>query len=130
MVVGSRPNLKKISDKKGILLILLLMTHKLKSVVWPLGGLRPTAPLHLLGGARDFFKINEKIIWWGDSSRSSEKERARFLKYAKKLLPKDNHIHIYSGIIEQYFSCCSSVWGVVGKPGRLHYGTYKIVLPE
>ena len=38
-----------------------------------------------------------------------------FLKYAEKLLPQETLSHNYRGIVELYFSYCSSVWGSSGQ---------------
>ena len=38
-----------------------------------------------------------------------------FLKYAKKLLPQETLSQIYRGIVEAYFSYCSSVWESCGE---------------
>ena len=117
MVVGSRPNLKKISDKKA------------------------QAPTFVIDGSQIEIVERGKYLGvqldqhlaWDEHARFVCTKVSRdlgFLKYAKKSLPQETLSHIYRGIVEPCFRYCSSVWESWGKPSFLHCRDYKIMLPE
>ena len=101
MVIGSRPNLKKISDK-----------------------LVPT-PSFAIGNSHIDIVANTKYLGiqldkhlvWDDHTKAIRSKISRslgFLKYAKKLLPKHTLSQMYRGVVEPHFCYCCSVWGNCG----------------
>ena len=101
MVVGSRPNLKKISDKKVqpptfVIDLLVIDCYKLRSL----------KKAKYLG-----VQLDQNLVWDEHARYVCTKvSRALgFLKYAKKPLPQETLSHIYRGIVEPYFRYCSSV---------------------
>ena len=86
MVIGSRPNIKKISDK-------LVPTPKYLGV-----------------------PLDKHLVWDEHTKalRSKISRSLGFLKYAKKLLPKYTLSEMYRGIVEPHFRYCCSVWGGCG----------------
>ena len=102
MVVGSRPNFKKISDKK----------------VQPPTFVIDDSQIEIVEKAKYFGVQLDQHLVWDEHARyvCTKVSRAlRFLKYAKKLLPQETLSHIYRGIVEPYFRYCSSVWGSCGE---------------
>ena len=101
MVIGSRPNLKEISDK-----------------------LVPT-PSFAIGNSHIDVVANPKYLGiqldkhlvWDEHTKALRSKISRslgFLKYAKKLLPKHTLSQMYRGIVEPHFRYCCSVWGNCG----------------
>ena len=102
MVVGSRPNLKKISDKRAQPPTCVIDGSQIEIV----------EKAKYLG-----VQLDQHLIW-DEHVRflCAKVSRALgFLKYAKKLLPQKTLSHIYRGIVEPYFRYCSSVWGSCGE---------------
>ena len=100
MVIGSRPNLKKISDK-------LVPTPS-----FAIGN----SHIDVVTNAK-YLRIQlDKYLVWGEHTKALRSKISRslgFLKYAKKLLPK-HMSQIYRGIVEPHFRYCCSVWGNCG----------------
>ena len=101
MVIGSRPNLKKISDK-----------------------LVPT-PSFAIGNSHIVVVANakylgiqlDKYLVWDEHTKVLRSKISRslgFPKYAKKLLPKHTLSQMHRGIVEPHFRHCCSVWGNCG----------------
>ena len=102
MVVGSRPNLKKISDKK----------------VQPPTFVIDDSQIEIVEKTKYLGVQLDQHLVWDEHARyvCTKVSRALgFLKYAKKLLPQETLSHIYRGIVEPYFRYCSSVWGSCGE---------------
>ena len=102
MVVGSRPNLKKISDKK----------------LQPPTFVIDDSQIEIVEKAKYLGVQLDQHLVWDEHARyvCTKVSRALgFLKYAKKLLPQETLSHIYRGIVEPYFRYCSSVWGSCGE---------------
>ena len=102
MVVGSRPNLKKISDKK----------------VQPPTFVIDDSQIEIVEKAKYLGVQLDQHLVWDEHARyvcTKVSGDLGFLKYAKKLLPQENLSHIYRGIVEPYFRYCSSVWGSCGE---------------
>ena len=101
MVVGSRRNLKKISEKK----------------VQPPTFVIDDSQIEIVEKAKYLGVQLDQHLVWDDHARyvCTKVSRALgFLKYAKKLLSQETLNHIYKGIVEPYFRYCSSVgelWG-------------------
>ena len=95
LVVGSRLNLKKSSDKRVLPLLLLLMTHKVRLLkklhISDFNLIKILFEINMLN-----FCVPKYLVLLG------------FLKYAKKLLPKRTFSHIYRSIAKPYFRYCSS----------------------
>ena len=117
MVVGSRPNLKRISEGKA------------QSPSFAIGDpqIEIVEKTKYLG-----IQLDQQLVWDEHTKflRAKVSRAIGFLKYAKKILPQETLSQIYSGIVEPHFRYCCSVWGVVGSPEDLHYRSYKITLPE
>ena len=102
MVVGSRSNLKKISDKK----------------TQPPTFVTDGSQIEIVEKAKYLGVQLDQHLIWDEHVRfvCGKVTRALgFLKYAKKLLPQETLSHIYRGIVEPYFRYCSSVWGSCGE---------------
>ena len=59
----------------------------------------------------------DKHFAWNEHTqfvRSKVSRAIGFLKYAKKLLPKDTLCKMYRGIVEPHLRYCCSVWRAVG----------------
>ena len=96
MVVGSRPNLKKISDKK----------------VLPATFVIDDSQIEIVEKAKYLGVQLDQHLVWDEHARyvCTKVSRALgFLKHAKELLPQETHSHIYRGIFEPYFRYCISV---------------------
>ena len=101
LVVGSKPKIKKITEK----------------VVAP--------PQFLIGDAQfenvDHTKYLEvmidKSLNWSKHIKSVRTKVSRgiaFLKYSRKFLPQNTLRKMYRGIVEPHFRSCCSVWGSCG----------------
>ena len=100
MIIGSRPNIKKISEKSV-----------------------PT-PTFTIGNSHidvdnvKYFGIQlDKHLMWDEHTKSLRSRISRslgFLKYAEKLLRKHTLSQLYRGIVEPHFRYCCSVWGSCG----------------
>ena len=102
MVVGSRPNLKKISDKKA------------QPSTFVIDG----SQIEIIEKAKYLGVQLDQHLIWDEHARyvCTKVSRALgFLKYAKKLLPQETLSHIYRDIVEPYFRYCRSVWGSCGE---------------
>ncbi len=102
MVVGSRPNLKNISDKK------------VEAPAFVIDG----AEIDIVNNVKYLgVKLDDSLAWDLNTQYLSSKiSRALgFLKYAKKIVPKDTLIKMYHGIVEPHFRYCCSVWGGCGE---------------
>ena len=106
MVVGSRPNLKKISDKK------------IESPSFAIGDsqVEIVEKTKYLG-----VQLDQHLVWDEHTTflRAKVSRALGFLKYAKKLLPQETLSQIYRGIVEPHFRYCCSVWGSCGESKRL-----------
>ena len=95
MVIGSRPNLKKIS------------TNLVEPPSFSIGGseVEMVDKIKYLG-----MQIDKHLAWDEHTQfvRSKVSRAIGFLKYAKKLLPKDILCKMYRGIVEPYFCYCCS----------------------
>ena len=102
MEVGTRLNLKKISEKK----------------VQPPTFVIDDSQIEIVEKAKYLRVQLDQHLVWDEHARyvCTKVSRALgFLKYAKKLLPQETLSHIYRGIVEPYFRYCSSVWGSCGE---------------
>ena len=102
MVVGSRPNLKKIFDNKAQPSTFVIDGSQIEIV----------EKAKYLG-----VQLDQHLIW-DEHFRfvCAKVSRALgFLKYAKKFPPQETLNHIYRGIVEPHFRYCSSVWGSCGE---------------
>ena len=101
MVVGSKPKIKKITDK--------IVDH----------------PKFFIGGSQvenvDRVKylgvIIDKNLNWEEHISNARTKFSRaigFLKYSRKFLPQNTLSKTYSGIVEPHFRFCCSVWGCCG----------------
>ena len=90
MVLGSRPNLKKISDKKVQPPTFVIDGSEIEIV-----------EKHKYLG----LQLNQHIFWNEHVRFEFAKVSCDlgFLKYAKKLLPQETLSHIYIGIVKTYF---------------------------
>ena len=102
MVVGSRPNLKKIADSK------------IETPSFAIDGAETDIVKNLkyLG-----VQLDDNLAWDQQTKLLCSKiSRALgFLKYAKKFVLKDTLIKMYHGIVELLFRYCCSVWGGCGE---------------
>ena len=102
MVIGSRPNIKKISDK-------LVPTPS-----FAIGN----SHIDVVDNARYLGVQLDKHLVWDEHTKALRSKICRslgFLKYAKKLLPKHTLSQMYRGIVEPHFRYCCSVWGSCGE---------------
>ncbi len=98
MVVGSRPNLKKIAD------------NKVETPSFVIDG----AEIDIVKNVKYLgVQLDDSLVWDRNTKLLCSKlSRALgFLKYAKKFVPKDTLIKMYHGIVEPHFRYCCSVWG-------------------
>ena len=102
MVVGSRPNLKKISDKK-----VQSSTFVVDDSQIEIG-----EKAKYLGVQLDQDLVSDEHVRYVCTKVS---RALGFLKYVKKLLPQEILGHIYRGIVEPYFHYCSLMWGSYGE---------------
>ena len=101
MVIGSRPNIKKISDKS------------VTTPTFTIGN----SHIDVVDNAKYLGVQLDKHLVWDEHTkvlRSRISHSMGFLKYAKKLLPKHTMSQMYRGIVEPHFSYCCSVWGICG----------------
>ena len=101
MVIGSRPNIKKISDK---------------SVPTPSFAIG-NSHMDIVDNAKNLGVQLDKHLVWDEHTKAVRSRISRslgFLKYAKKLLPKHTLCQMYRGIVEPHFRYCCSVWGSCG----------------
>ena len=101
MVIGSRPNLKKISDKLVPIPSFAIGNSHIDVV----------ANAKYLG-----IQLGKHLLWDEHTKalRSKISRSLGFLKYAKKLLPKHTLNQMYRGIVEPHFRYWCSVWGNCG----------------
>ena len=101
MAVGSRPNIMEISDK-------LVPTPS-----FAIGNphIDVVANAQYLG-----IQFDKHLVWDEHTKalRSKISHSLGFLKYAKKLLPKQTLSQMCRGIVEPHFRYCCSVWGSCG----------------
>ena len=119
MVVGSRSNLKKISEVK------------VQSPSFAIGD----SQIEIVEKTKYLeIQLDQHLVWDGHTRflRAKVSRAIALLKYAKKILPQETLSPIYRGITEPHFRYCCSVWGggAVRNPEGLHCRNYKIVLPE
>ena len=98
MVIGSRPNLKKISTKL------------VEPPSFSIGG----SDVELVGNVKYLGVQIDRHLAWDEHVhflRSKVSRAIGFLKYAKKLLPQDTLCKMYRGIVEPHLRYCCSVWG-------------------
>ena len=101
MVIGSRPNLKKISTKL------------VEPPSFSIGG----SDVELVGNVKYLGVQIDRHLAWDEHVhflRSKVSRAIGFLKYAKKLLPQDTLCKMYRGIVEPHLRYCCSVWGACG----------------
>ena len=107
MVIGSRPNLKKISTK----------------LVEPPSFSIGASEVEMVDNVKHVRLIRVQIdrhLAWDEHIHFIRYKVSRaigFLKYAKKLLPQDTLCKMYLGIVEPHLRYCCSVWGHVGGLG-------------
>ena len=120
MVLGSRPDLKKISGKKA----------------QPPTFVTDESQIEIVEKAKYLVvlvvQLDQHLVWDGNVRVvcAIVSPALGFLQYAKKLLPQDTLCHIYRCIVESYFCYCSSVWGSCGETMLLTLQKLQIVLPE
>ena len=117
MVIGSRPNLKKISTKI------------VEPPSFSIGG----SDVELVGNVNYLGVQIDRHLAWDEHVhflRSKVSRAIRFLKYAKKLLPQDTLCKMYRGIVEPHLRYCCSVWGHVGGLGCRCCKNFKTVQLE
>ena len=101
MVIGSRPNIKKISDKS------------VPTPSFTIGN----SHIDVVDNAKYLGVQLDKHLVWDERTgavRSRISRSLGFLKYAKKLPPKHTLCQMYRGIVEPHFRYCCSVWGSCG----------------
>ena len=117
MVVGSRSNLKKISE------------GNVQSPSFVMGDsqIEIVEKTKYLG-----IQLDQHLVWDEHTRflRAKVSRATGFLKYAKTILPQGTLSQIYRGIVEPHFRYCCPVWGAVGNPEGLNCRSYKIGLPE
>ena len=106
MVVGSRPNLKKISE------------GNVQSPSFAIGDsqIEIVEKTKYLG-----IQLDQHLVWDEHTRllRAKVSRAIGFLKYAKTILPQETLSQIYRGIVEPHFRYCCSVWGSCGESRRL-----------
>ena len=106
MVVGSRPNLKKISE------------GNVQSPSFAMGDsqIEIVEKTKYLG-----IQLDQHLVWDEHTRllRAKVSRAIGFLKYAKTILPQETLSQIYRGIVEPHFRYCCSVWGSCGESRRL-----------
>ena len=96
MVIGSRPNLKKISTKL------------VEPPSFTIGG----SDVEMVGNVNYLGVQIDRHLAWDEHIhfiRSKVSRTIGFLKYAKKLLPQDTLCKMYRGIVEPHLRYCCSV---------------------
>ena len=104
MVIGSRPNFKKISTKL------------VEPPSFTIGGF----DVEMVGNIKYLGVQIDRHLAWDEPIHFARYKVSRaigFLKYAKNLLPQDTLCKTYRGIVEPHLSYCCSVWGHVGGLG-------------
>ena len=117
MVIGSRPNLKKISDK-------LVPTPS-----FAIGN----SHIDVVANAKYLGIQLDKHLVWNEHTKALRSKISRslgFLKYAKKLLPKHTLSQMYIGIAEPHFATVALCGVIVETLACQCYKSYKIVLRE
>ena len=102
MVIGSRPNIKEVSDK-------LVRTPS-----FAIGN----SHIDVVDNAKYLGVQLDKHLVWDEHTKALRSKISRslgFLKYAKKLLPKHTLSQMYRGIVGPHFRYCCSVWGSCGE---------------
>ena len=97
MVIGSRPNLKKLVEPPS----------------FTIGG----SDVEMVGNVKYLGVQIDRHLAWDEHIhfvRSKVSRAIGFLKYAKKLLPQDTFCKMYRGIVEPHLRYCCSVWGACG----------------
>ena len=98
MVIGSRPNLTKMSTKP------------VESPSFSIGG----SEVEMVDNIKYLGVQIDRHLAWDEHIhfvRSKVSRAIGFLKYAKKLLPQDTLCKMYRGIVEPHLRYCCSVWG-------------------
>ena len=97
MVIGSRPDLKKISTK----------------LVEPPSFSTDGSEVEMVDNVNYLGVQIDKLAWDEHIHfvRSKVSRAIGFLKYAKKLLPQDALCKMYRGIVEPQLRYCCSIWG-------------------
>ena len=101
MVVGSRPNLEKISTKL------------VEPPSFSIGG----SDVEMVGNVKYLGVQIDRHLAWDEHIqfvRSKVSRAIGFLQYAKKLLPQDTLCKMYRGTVEPHLRYCCSVWGACG----------------
>ena len=101
MVIGSRPNLKKISTKL------------VEPPSFSIGG----SEVEMVDNVKYLGVQIDRHLSWEEHIhfvRSKVSRATGFLKYARKLLPQDTLCKMYRGIVEPHLRYCCSVWGACG----------------
>ena len=101
MVVGSKPKIKKITDK--------IVDHP----KFFIGG----SQVENVDRAKYLGVIIDKNLNWEEhisNVRTKVSRAIGFLKYSRKFLPQNTLSKMYSGIVEPHFRFCCSVWGCCG----------------
>ena len=114
MVIGSRPNLKKISTKL------------VEPPSFTIGG----SDVDMVGNVKYLGVQIDRHLAWDEHIqfvRSKVSRAIGFLKYAKKLLPQDTRCKMYRCIVEPHLRYCCSVWGHVGGLGCRCCKSFKTV---
>ena len=117
MVVGSRPNLKKISDKK----------------VQPPTFVIEDSQIEIIEKAKYLGVQLDQHLAWDEHARyvCTQVSRAlEFLKYAKNCYPRKLLAISTEASLSHIFATLALCGGAVGKPDFLLCRSYKIVLPE
>ena len=101
LVVGSKPKIKKITEK----------------VVDPPQFLIGDAQAEIVDQTNYLGVIIDENLNWAEHIKSVRTKVSRgigFLKYSRKFLPRDTLSKMYRGIVEPHFRYCCSVWGNCG----------------
>ena len=100
-VVGSKPNIKKITE----------------NVVDPPQFLIGDAQVENVDQTKYLGVIIDKNLNWAEHIKSLRTKVSRgigFLKYPRKFLPRSTLSKMYRGIVEPHFRYCCAVWGNCG----------------
>ena len=117
MVIGSRPNLKKISTK----------------LVEPPSFSIDGSEVEMVDNVKYLGVQIDRHLSWEEHIhfvRSKASRASGFLKYARKLLPQDTLCKMYRGIVEPHLRYCCSVWGHMGGLGCRCCKNFKTVQLE
>ena len=101
LVVGSKPKIKKITEK----------------VVAPPQFLIGDAQVENVDHTKYLGVMIDKNLNWSEHINNVRTKVSRgigFLKYSRKFLPRNTLSKIYRGIVEPHFRYCCSVWGSCG----------------